>query len=89
MKINPLNLALASAITAAVGWIICSLLVWMMPGPMMMTTDNMMHMEMSRLGWRLSPMGFVWGLVVWSLFAGIFAWLLATVYNLLSREKKV
>ncbi len=81
MKINSLNLALASAITTAVVWVICSLLVWMMPGSMMNTTGNMVHMDMSKSGWMLSPLGFFWGLIVWSLFAGIFAWLLARVYN--------
>lgn len=86
MKINSLNLALASAITAAIVWAICSLLVWTMPGAMMSVTGNMVHMEMGKSGWMLSPLGFVWGLIVWSLFAGIFAWLLATVYNLLTKN---
>ena len=86
MKINPLKFALASAITAAVAWIICSLLVWIMPGAMMNTTENMVHMEMARGGWMLSPIGVVWGLIAWGLFAGIFAWLLATIYNLLTKD---
>ena len=86
MKINALNFGLASAITAAIVWIICSLIVWMMPGAMMTTTGNMVHMDMSKFGWILSPMGVIWGLVVWSLFAGIFAWLLATIYNLLTKS---
>jgi len=79
MKINSLNFALASAITTAIVWVICSLLVWMMPGSMMNTTGNMVHMDMSKSGWMLSPLGFFWGLIVWSLFAGIFAWLLEAV----------
>ncbi len=86
MKINSLNLALASAITAAVVWAVCSLLVWTMPGAMMNLTGNMVHMDMSKSGFVLSPLGFLWGLVVWALFAGIFAWLLATVYNLLTKD---
>lgn len=88
MKINSLNFALASAITAAIVWIVCSLLVWMMPGAMMNTTGNMVHMDMSKFGWVLSPIGVFWGLIVWSLFAGIFAWLLATIYNFLNRNIK-
>lgn len=88
MKINALNFALASAITAAIVWLVCSLLVWMMPGAMMTTTGNMVHMDMSRFGWMFSPTGVIWGLVVWSLFAGIFAWLLAAIYNYLSRNTK-
>lgn len=87
MKINSLNFALASAITAAILWILCSLLVWIMPGPMMNTTGNMVHMDMSKFGWVLSPLGVFWGLIIWSLFVGIFAWLLATIYNLLNGNK--
>ena len=86
MKINPLNFALASTITAAVVWTICSLLVWMMPGAMMNMTTNLFHMEMAKSGFTLSPLGVIWGLIGWSLFAGIFAWILATVYNLLTKN---
>lgn len=86
MKINPLNFALASAITAAVVWIICSILIWMMPGAMMNMTTNLFHMEMGKTGFVLSPIGVVWGLIGWSLFAGIFAWILASVYNLLTKN---
>ena len=86
MKIDPLNFALAGAVTAAVLWIICSLFVWLMPGGMMNVTTNMMHMEMARGGWAISLVGAVWGLIGWSLFVGIFAWLLATIYNLLTKN---
>jgi cell division protein FtsX len=84
MRINTINFALAGAITTAILWTICSLLVWIMPGPMMNTTGSMVHMDMKGFGWMLSPMGFFWGLIGWSLFAGIFAWLLAAIYNLLN-----
>ena len=86
MKINALNFALASALTAAIVWIICSLLVWSMPGGMMNATTNMVHMDMARSGWTISFIGVVWGLFAWSIFAGIFAWLLATIYNLLTKN---
>ncbi len=86
MKINSLKFGLASAITAAVFWIICSFFVWIVPGGMMSLTTNMMHMEMGRGGWTLSPIGVVWGLIAWSLFTGIFGWLLATIYNLLTKD---
>ncbi len=86
MKINSLKFGLASAITAAVVWIICSLLVWMMPGAMMNMTTNLFHMEMGKAGFVLSPIGVVWGLIGWGLFAGIFAWILATIYNFLTKD---
>ena len=86
MKIDPLKFGVAGAITAAIVWIICSVFVWMVPGGMTNITTNMMHMEMGRGGWTISPVGVVWGLVGWSLFAGIFAWILATIYNLLTKD---
>ena len=86
MKINAVNFAIASALTAAIVWIICSLLVWTVPGGMMNATTNMVHMDMARTGWTISFMGVVLGLFAWSIFAGIFAWLLATIYNLLTKS---
>ena len=86
MKIDALKFGLAGAITAAIVWTVCSLFVWMVPGGMTNITTNMMHMEMGRGGWTISPVGVVWGLVGWSLFTGIFAWLLATIYNLLAKN---
>ena len=86
MKINSLKFGLASAVTAAVVWIICSLLIWIMPGAMMNMTTNLFHMEMGKSGFVLTPIGVIWGLVGWSLFAGIFAWILATIYNLLTKD---
>lgn len=85
MKINAVSFALATAITVAITWVICSFFVWTMPGPMMTTTGHMVHMDVSRFGWMLSPMGVFWGLVVWSVVGGIFGWILATFYNLLDR----
>jgi hypothetical protein len=87
MKINSLSFGLAGAITTAITWTICSLLVWMMPGPMMAATGHMVHMDMTKFGWMLSPMGFLSGLIVWSLFVGVFGWILATIYNVLTKEK--
>ncbi len=52
----------------------------------MNTTGHMVHMNMSNFGWILSPIGFIWGLVVWSLAIGFFAWLMATIYNMLIKD---
>ena len=86
MKIHALNFAFGAAITAASVWLICSLFVWMAPGGMASLTTNMMHMDMTRTGWTISLVGVIWGLVGWSLFAGISAWILATIYNLVTRH---
>ena len=86
MKIDSTKFALGAAITAAIVWMVCSMFVWMIPGGMTNVTTNMMHMDMARSGWTISPLGVVWGLIAWSLFAGIFAWLLATIYNMLTKN---
>jgi len=86
MKIDPLKFGVAGAITAAIVWIICSLLIWMIPGAMMNMTTNLFHMEMGKSGFVLTPVGVIWGLVGWSLFTGIFAWLSATIYNQLTKN---
>jgi len=86
MKINALNFGLAGAVAAAVLWIICSLFVWIVPGAMVNVTTNMMHTELARSGWTISLAGVVWGLIGWSLFAGVFGWLAATIYNLLTKN---
>lgn len=86
MKINASRFAFAGAITTAIVWTVCSLMVWMMPGAMLSTTGHMFHMDMNKFGWMLSPVGFFWGLIVWSVSAGIFAWLLAAIYNRLTKD---
>lgn len=86
MKIDPLKFGVAGAITAAIVWIICSLLIWIIPGAMMNMTTNLFHMEMGKSGFVLTPVGVIWGLVGWSLFTGIFAWLSATIYNQLTKN---
>lgn len=86
MKIDSLKFGVAAAITAAIVWIICSLLIWMIPGAMMNMTTNLFHMEMGKSGFVLTPVGVIWGLVGWSLFTGIFAWLSATIYNQLTKN---
>lgn len=87
MKLNALSLAFATSITTAIAWLICSLLVWTMPGPMMTTTGHMVHMDMTRTVWMLTPLGFFGGLIVWSVLLGLLAWVLASLYNLFSRER--
>lgn len=57
-----------------------------MPGLAKNVTGQMMHMDMGQIGWTLTATGFVWGLVAWSVVVGIFAWLLATIYNLFTRS---
>lgn len=86
MKINPLYFGLSSAITAAILWILCSMFVFLVPSPMMNMSGHMMHANLSSMNWTLSFTGVLTGLIAWSLFAFIFAWALAYIYNLFVKE---
>ena len=81
MKINAIKLGLASAISASVLWVICSLLVLLMPSMMLSVSGDMMHMQFNNMGWHLTFLGVVKGLVAWSISAGITGWLIGFVYN--------
>ena len=58
MTLEPISLALASASTAVVLWIVCSVLVVLLPGMMMSMTGDMMHANMSQMSWTMSLFGF-------------------------------
>ena len=81
MKLNANALALSAAITTAILWVLCSLLVWTMPGMSMHMSGYMMHTEFTDMQWQMHFTGFVAGLVIWSVCAGISAWLIAFFYN--------
>lgn len=86
MKINPKFFGLASAITTAIVWVLCSAIVFMMPSPMMNMSGHMVHANLGDMNWTLSFTGVLVGLVAWSLFALIFGWVLAYIYNLFVKE---
>ena len=81
MQLDPLKFGMATAVASALAWLICSLAVWSMPAMTMAVGGNMMHMDLSQLGWHLTPVGVLAGLVAWVIVAGIFGWLLAAIYN--------
>jgi hypothetical protein len=55
-----------------------------MPQMSMQVSGSMMHMNLSDIEWSLTLMGFLFGLIVWSLSAGLIGWLFALFYNKLS-----
>ncbi|MGD8325438.1 MAG: DUF5676 family membrane protein [Sphingomonadales bacterium] len=81
MKIDELAFAKALALTSAILWIICAAIVAVLPDMMMSMTGDMMHMDLSDRAWALDWTGFLIGLVLWSVIAGIFGWLIASFYN--------
>ena len=81
--------ALASAITAAVVWSICSLMVALIPESMMQMTAHMLHVNLAYMTWTLTWSGFLLGLLSWSAFSGAVGLVLALVYKRLSTTKPI
>ena len=86
MKLSAKALSMASAITVAIFWLICSILVAISPGSMMQMTGQMVHMDVAEASWSLSWTGFFLGWIVWTALAAIFGWLIALMYNRLATE---
>lgn len=81
MKLNATAMANAAAATAAILWIVCSLLVVMLPGMMLSMTGHMVHLGMQSHSWVMSAYGFAYGFVIWVALAWITGWLLGTFYS--------
>jgi hypothetical protein len=82
MKIDAAKFGLACAITFAVLWVVCSLLVMVMPNGMMQMSGHMIHGDVSGfMSWNMNMHGVLMGLIGWSISAGISGWLIAVIYN--------
>lgn len=81
MKCHANKLFLATAGAFAIIWIICSALVAVVPGQMMGMSGHMIHADFHAVSWTLTWFGFIAGLILWSAWAGITAWLIGTIYN--------
>lgn len=81
MTINANKFALSSAITFALLWVVCSIIVIALPHQSMSIMGSMVHSDMGVLQWNMQVSGLLVGLVAWSLAAGVTAWLIATIYN--------
>ncbi len=79
--IDALKFGLAVAIIFAAAWVICSLFVISMPTAMMQMSDHMVHVDFGEMSWNLGWIGFAYGLVAWSVVAGIMGWGIAAIYN--------
>ena len=81
MKLHAFKVGLACSISAIVLWVICSVLVAVMPAMRMSMSGDMVHMQLQDMEWHLTLAGALWGLVAWAVVAGFSGWLLATIYN--------
>ncbi|MCW8884299.1 MAG: DUF5676 family membrane protein [Motiliproteus sp.] len=80
MTLNANKFALAAAISFALLWVLCSLIVALIPNQTMYVSGTMLHSNVA-WQWDMHWLGLLIGLVAWSLTAGISAWLIATIYN--------
>ncbi len=81
MKLSSLKFGLAAACAVAVAWILCSLLVLLLPSISLNLGGYMMHVDLSNISWQIGFAGFLLGLILWTLLAGIIASLTAAIYN--------
>jgi len=81
MKLDAMKFGMATAIVFGLFWIACSVLVMMLPSVMMDMSGHMIHGDMSGMRWHMTISGVVIGLMIWSLFAGLTAGLIAQFYN--------
>lgn len=84
MKFHSSKFAIAASLTSAIVWVVCSLLVLLMPEMMMMASGDMVHLNTQSVMWVLTLTGFLKGLVLWSLSVGASAWIFAKIYNRLN-----
>jgi len=81
MKLDAVKLGVATAIVFAIIWLICSILVVLIPSPMMQMSGQMLHADFGNQGWSMHWAGFFTGLILWSLVPALLAWAIARLYN--------
>lgn len=81
MNLDAKSLAMSFGSVTAVLWATCSVLVALMPGPMMSITAHMFHSDMGGFSWTLTWTGFFIGLVSWTVWAAVAGWLIGWAYN--------
>lgn len=81
MKIDATKLGLSMGGTAAILWSICSALVVVQPALMMTITGYMVHVNMDGFSWKLTWVGYIVGLVAWTICAAAAGWLTGWIYG--------
>lgn len=81
MNLDAKSLAMSFGSVTVVIWSACSLLVALMPGPMISMSAHMFHSDMAGFSWTLTWAGFFIGLVAWTVWAAVAGWLIGWTYN--------
>lgn len=82
---NSRALAAAFAVTVAIVWTICGLLIMLLPDMMAGMSGNMIHADLAGMQWHMPLVGFLFGGVVWVIVAAITGYLIGWVYNAVSK----
>ncbi|MFL0802738.1 MAG: hypothetical protein K6L81_03410 [Agarilytica sp.] len=80
MNVIPIKFASAAALSTALIWLLCSVLVLIAPGAINYISGAMMHLEMSHWVWDLSVSKLVVGMLAWALMTWLVVWLTTTIY---------
>ena len=83
-KTQPVLWATASALAVGVTWLICSAMVYLMPGPMLKISSDMVHLNLSQFSWHLSLSGVMMGLLGWMAMAPLIGGLIPAILRKLS-----
>lgn len=81
MNLHAVKFGVACALGASILWIVCSILVMVVPSMMLSMSGDMLHMQLVDMGWHLTLSGVIKGLLGWFIAAGVVGWLIAAIYN--------
>lgn len=81
MRLQVGQIVASSMLAITILWVVCSLLVWIMPESAASMTAAMLHLEMQPSQWHLTFGGFLLGLGSWLLATSLLTVLVATFYN--------
>lgn len=81
MKLDSKALMSATVIVTALSYAVCFLFVVVAPGAAMAFFGDVLHVDLGTVAPALTIGTFVEGLVFWSAFIALAAWLTAWIYN--------
>lgn len=86
MKLNVSAFAIAHAVTAAIVYVFCALLVMLSPETAIRLAAYAFHADLSGIMRPVNVSGFVVGLLVVSIGWGVLSLIMASVYNSLAKS---
>lgn len=81
---NSRALAVAFAATVAILWVVCGLIILLVPNQMTSMSGHMVHTDLSGTQWHMPIAGFLVGGLAWVIVAGLTGYLVGWIYNRLN-----